>query len=92
MPDTITMILLGVFFLLFAIFALFVWREKASDEREGLNRMRAGRIAYLVMSGIVTLGIGTQTFTHHVDPWLVATLAAAVLAKAAASYWSKNHF
>lgn len=91
MPDMVTMLLIGIFFALFAAFAVFIWRERALDEREELHRMLSGRIAYLAASAILVLGIGMQTFTHHVDPWLVAALAGAVLAKIAALHWNKNN-
>jgi hypothetical protein len=43
--------------------------------------MLAGRIAFLAGSAILLLGIVVQTYFHALDPWLVAALAAMVIAK-----------
>lgn len=92
MPGMTTMLLLGLFLVLFGIFAVFVWRERALDEREETHRMRAGHSAHLAVSGILALGIAAQTFSHTVDPWLVIAFAVSVLAKSAVSYWNRNHY
>lgn len=91
MPDMVTMLLIGLFFVFFVAFAVFVWREKALDERDEIHRMRAGRVAYLGASAVLVIGICVQTLSHSVDPWLVGTLSTAVLAKIAALYWNKTN-
>ena len=90
MPDVLTMILIGIFFVLFGIFGIFLWRERSLDEREELHRMRAGHTAYLAVSTVLALGIGIQTFSHSVDPWLVIAFAVAILAKVASVFWNRN--
>ena len=81
MPDTlVTMMVLGLV-VVFAIFSGFIWKEYARDEREILHRMLAGRIAYLVGTGILVLGIIIQSFKHEIDSWLVFTLGSMILAK-----------
>jgi hypothetical protein len=60
---------------------VFVWREKARDEREYHVIAQAGRSAYLVGAAILTLGVAVQTLQHHIDIWLVLALAGMVLAK-----------
>jgi len=81
MPNTLlTMLVIG-FVIIFAIFASFIWKEKARDEREGLHRMLASRAAFLVGSGVLVLGIVLQTLRHSLDFWLVLTLAAMIIAK-----------
>ncbi len=92
MPDMTTMLLLGLFLVLFGLFAVFVWRERSLDEREETHRMRAGHSAYLAVSGALALAIAAQSFSHNVDPWLVAAFAVAMLAKSFASYWNRNHY
>ena len=81
MPSMLVMTLLAVLLIAFFIFAAFVWREKAGDEREQTHQMLAGRVAFLVGSGVLVLGIIIQEYQHALDPWLVYTLGAMILAK-----------
>jgi hypothetical protein len=81
MPSMFFMMLIAVFALIFFIFAGFVWKESSRDEREELHKLIAGRIAFLVGVGVLTLGIIVQGITHSIDPWLVAALTLMVLAK-----------
>lgn len=73
----------------FGIFAVFVWQEQARDEREILHRMLAGRVAYLVGSGVLVIGIIAQDLNHRADPWLVLTLMAMVLTKVLGSAYTR---
>lgn len=66
---------------LFAFFAIFIWREKDGDERENLHRALAGRFAYLTGAGVLVLGIVIQLLRHQLDYWLVWALLIMVLAK-----------
>jgi len=81
MPSTLLMMMVLGLVLVFALFASFVWRENHRDEREGLHKMMAGRIAFLVGTALLTLGIIIQSFNHDLDPWLVFTLAGMIAAK-----------
>ena len=81
MPTNILMIMLVGLMVIFAIFASFVWRENAKDERELLHRMFAGRVAYLVGTGTLVLAIIVQCFSHQLDPWLVLVLVLMILSK-----------
>lgn len=74
------MMVLGLV-IVFALFASFVWRENHRDEREGLHKMMAGRIAFLVGTALLTLGIIVQSFDHNLDPWLVFILSGMIVAK-----------
>jgi len=47
MPDMATMTMVAMLLVAFGVFAAFVVKEKARDEREEIHRMRAGRIAFL---------------------------------------------
>ena len=82
MPTAMLMMMVLGLALAFALFASFVWRENHRDEREGLHKMMAGRIAFLVGTALLTLGIIVQSFNHELDPWLVFTLAGMIVAKA----------
>ncbi len=81
MPDMIhVMVIIGLI-AVFALFASFILREQASDEREGVHRMLAGRIGYLTGSAILIIGIVAQVLHNAVDIWLILTLVGMVLAK-----------
>ncbi len=78
MPSMMVMTLLGIFFIIFGITSVFVWRENAHDEREALHRGVAGRAAYLAGSLILAVGIIVQEVGGHIDPWIVYALAAMI--------------
>lgn len=75
------MLLAVLAIILFAGFAIFIWREKDGDERENLHRALAGRWAFLAGSGVLVLGIVVEELNHGLDYWLVWALLAMVLAK-----------
>lgn len=81
MTDALHMTLLGVSVALFAIFALFLWKEDVTDEREQLMRFIATRFAYIIGGVTLLLGIVIQAFSHSIDPWLPSVLTVMVLAK-----------
>lgn len=83
MPTSLLMMMVLVLVLVFALFASFVWRENHRDEREGLHKMMAGRIAFLVGTALLTLGIIIQSFNHNLDSWLVFILSGMIVAKVA---------
>jgi uncharacterized membrane protein YobD (UPF0266 family) len=92
MPSALLMMLAIVLALIFAIFAIFVWKEKPADEREAFHGMHAGRVAFLVGSGFIVLGIIVQTFSHQVDAWLVAALGVMVLTKLAGLIYTRMKY
>lgn len=90
MPNKLVMSLAVFFLVVFGIFATFVWREKAADEREQLHNMLAGRAAFLIGSGVLSLGLVVQTITHDADPWLAIALGAMILTKLCGIIWARN--
>jgi len=85
MPNMMTLLLLCIIVVAFAVFAGLIWREQGSDEREQYHTMIAGRIGYLTGLASIIVGIVVQTVTsHNVDPWLVIALGVMVVAKIAA--------
>ena len=74
---------------LFLVFAAFVWRERSRDEREGLHRLLAGRLAFLAGAAVLVAGIVVLSLRHALDPWLVITLAAMLLSKAGALIYGR---
>lgn len=88
MPTAAVNALIVVFFLLYISFALLLWKEKASDEREEVHRAYAARVAYLTGTGVLVIGIIYQALViHTVDPWLILTLTVMVFAK----YFALKH-
>lgn len=82
MPTTVVYILLSVFFLAYIGFALLVWNETVSDEREYAHRAFSSRMAYIAGTTTLVIGIFYQVLVDHiVDPWLPVVLSAMVIAK-----------
>lgn len=72
---------------LLIIFAGFVMFERASDEREVMHRMNAGRIAYLSGIAVLTVGLLVEGLTlHHVNPWIAGALGIMVVSKLIARF------
>lgn len=84
------MAILGATLIVFALFASFILREKALDEREGIHRMYAGRTAFLAGASVIMVGLAYQTWKDSVDPWLVVSLVAMVLTKIGARLYGDS--
>ncbi len=91
MPDMIVMCILAATLGIFGIFASFILRETVVDERESQHRTLAGRNAFLAGSGVLTIGIVVQGYTHTVDPWLVVALIVMVIVKIGTRIWSDTN-
>ena len=81
MPPILLMMLILGLIVVFGVFASFIWRENARDEREGLHKMMAGRFAFLAGTASLVIGIIIQSLKHELDFWLVLTLGIMILAK-----------
>jgi len=80
MPDeTIMSIVLGLL-IAFIAFGIFVWRERAKDEREIFHQAHADRVAFLSGSTVLVIGIFIQSFAS-LDHWLVYALGVMVITK-----------
>lgn len=90
MPDTLLMMVVAGLAIVFALFAGFMWREQAQDEREELLRHHASRMAYLVGAGALVLAVIVQSFQHDIDPWILVALGVMILAKVFGSVYSKS--
>ncbi|MDP3741579.1 MAG: hypothetical protein Q8R08_04645 [bacterium] len=92
MPSAVGMLILAILVVIFAVFASFILREKARDEREAMHHMYADRIAFLAGAGLLVIGITIQSLRHDLDPWLAYTLGAMIFAKLASLIYTQNHF
>jgi hypothetical protein len=81
MPNMNEMIILLLITLLILVWGAFIMNEHATDEREVMLRMHAGRIAYLSGIGVLTLALILQGLAHTVDPWIPVTLGVMILTK-----------
>jgi hypothetical protein len=92
MPASFVMMALVVASVLVCVFAGFVLREKAGDEREALHRLTAGRIAYLAGLAVLALGVLCEGIrAHHVDPWLLIALGVMIVAKLATRLYADTY-
>jgi hypothetical protein len=91
MPDMMVMCMLAIALALFGIFASFILREKAVDERDDVHKTLAGRNAFLAGSAVLMIGIVIQGYSHAVDPWLVIALIVMILVKIATRMWSDKN-
>ena len=90
MPTILLMMMVLGLIVVFSVFVSFIWRENARDEREGLHKMMAGRIAFLAGTAILVIGIIVQSFKHELDFWLVLTLGTMILAKIIGLIYSRT--
>jgi peptidoglycan/LPS O-acetylase OafA/YrhL len=81
MPTMAEMTLIVGLVLMFGLFTLFVWREKAQDERDSMLRMMADRIGFLSGSTVLIVGIVIESLQHQLSDWLLIALASMVVAK-----------
>jgi hypothetical protein len=81
MPSMIHSFFLIGLVVVFCIFSVFVWKERALDEREEQQRLVAGRIGFLAGAGLLVVGIINQTINHELDSWLLIALTGMVIAK-----------
>ena len=68
------MVSVSVLLGLYVIAISFIGEGKATDERESMHRYNANRSGLVAGTIIISIGILYQIFTHHIDPWLLASL------------------
>jgi cobalamin synthase len=90
MPTMLQMIVLVGILVVFTLFATFVLNERAHDEREGLHRMVAGRMAFLAGAGVLTIAVVIQELFGKLDAWLVLALVVMILVKIGASLYTNK--
>jgi hypothetical protein len=76
---------------LFALFAIVVWREQGGDERERLLIHMSDRIAFMAGAAVLLTAVVIEGLLQHMpNPWVVGALAAMVIAKAAAYIYNSS--
>ena len=93
MPGSLAMMVIVVLAALFIVFAAFIWRERAHDEREERIRMSSGRLAWLTGAAILTIGVVSEGLVRHrVDSWLIIALIGMIITKIIARWYAqRNH-
>lgn len=91
MPDMMVVGMLIGSLVMFGLYASFVLREKAEDERDASHKSIAGRNAFLAGAAFLTLGILIQGYSHEVDPWLVITLITMIVTKILSRSWTDRN-
>ncbi|MCR4330379.1 MAG: hypothetical protein NUV49_00645 [Patescibacteria group bacterium] len=90
MPGMLLYMMIAGLVVSFALFASFIWKEQARDEREQLHKMIAGRVGYLSGIAVLVLGVVVESITSHVDPWLIAVLGAMIIGKAVGHIYGQS--
>lgn len=83
--------ILALIFILFVIYASFIIREKAVDEREDLHRMLAGRNAFLAGTAVLVIAMIYEAYTYMVDRWIVVALIIMILTKIFTRFWTDKN-
>jgi cobalamin synthase len=91
MPTALWWLVVVVALIVFALFAIFIWREKARDEREALHTQQAGRVGFLIGAGVLVLGILYETHQGIIDWWLLIALTAMIFGKWISAWYSQRY-
>lgn len=89
MPGDISMVLVGIFIALFALFSVLIWREQPRDEREQQIIMASDRLGFLAGAVTVTLLLIVQTLRHQETFVLVVILFVMIIVKLLGKYLHK---
>ena len=81
MPDMMVMILTAGLIVVFGFFASLLRGEQVRDEREAQHIAQADRLAFMLGSLVVLIGILVQAIAHKLDSWLVTTFAVLIITK-----------
>jgi cytochrome c biogenesis factor len=87
MPSQSEKVILLLVVFVFIAYAAFFWKERVVDEREERRRMEVSRSSWLTGVAVLVVGLLIEGLSGIVDPWLVYSLSAMVLAKAVTSLY-----
>lgn len=91
MPTMAHVTVLVLLLVVFGLYASYVLREKAVDERDVFHRMFAGRVAFLSGTTVLIIGILAGAWHDVVDPWLISALVAMILSKIGARIYGDRN-
>ena len=91
MPEMVEMTALVIVAVLLVFWAGFIMRESGGDERDIVNRMHAGRIAYLSGIGTLVIALLVQGFSHSIDEWVLITLSVMIVSKLIVSIYADRN-
>jgi len=91
MPATVIYMVVGGLFVVVAVYAGLVLRERPLDEREEKHRESAGRIGFLAGVVILSAAIAFQSIFSHPDLWLLGALGAMIISKLLVLHWKRNN-
>lgn len=89
MLSMLQMLLLCVIAVIFSVYAIFLFRERVSDERESIHRFIGNRFGYLAGSSILTIAIIWEKLAHRPIGWLLLALAVMVIGKLFGLLWAR---
>lgn len=92
MPEPIEMGALTVLVVLFSLYVVLIWRERAADEREDLHKHIAARFAYLAGTIVLVAALIVQGLSHTIDVWIAIALGVMVVAKALGRIYGSSKF
>lgn len=90
MPPMMVMTLAGLLLLALIVYAVFIVREQARDEREEYHRLMISRMTLLTTSTVLVIGMIVGLFQEQVDPWLAVALAVLIATKTVGSLWLRH--
>lgn len=87
MPSMMVNLLLALLMVVSVIYAVFIFKEKALDEREVAIRAKADRLAAMAGTAVLSAGIVYQVvFIHSVSPEIVLALVVIIITKSWVHY------
>jgi len=91
MPQTAVYMFLGGLFVVVAVYAGLILKEKPKDEREEKLRSSAGRTGFIAGIVVLSVAVAFQSLNSHPDLWLIGALAAMIISKLSVFIWQNLH-
>lgn len=81
MPEMMHIVLIGGIASVLVLFLVLVWKEKDLDERDAVNKLIAGKYAFMAGTIILAIGNIVQLLQYEMNIWLPLALAGMVITK-----------
>lgn len=81
LQNTSLLLVVALFAVMFAIFSVFMIIETPRDEREVEHLAIASRVAFLVGTAFMAVGIVVQSLAGNLDIWLPAGMIVMIVSK-----------